>query len=352
MNISAILTNWYKIHKRDLPWRNTKDPYFIWISEVILQQTRVNQGMDYYMNFINQFPDLRTLAQSSLDEVLKAWQGLGYYTRARNLHFTAQYVYYELNGKFPDNYHDLLKLKGIGDYTASAIASFAFGEPVAVVDGNVQRVLSRLTGIDVPVNTNQGKKLIRKEAQKLISSEDPALHNQAIIEFGAVQCVPVNPNCEVCPLNNICYAYQQNIVEGLPKKRKNKKKRLRYFYYLKIHQNSHLFMQQRAENDIWNSLYQFPLIESNKAMDLNDITTSDQWEKIFNGVIPTINSVSDTYTHLLTHQKIYARFLEIEIPHPTDFLLNNYTSVENGKIQEVAVPRLIEKYLEEKNNKK
>ena len=352
MNISAILTSWYKIHKRDLPWRNTKDPYFIWISEVILQQTRVDQGMDYYLRFIRQFPYLQTLANSSLDEVLKAWQGLGYYTRARNLHATAQYVHYELNGEFPDNYNDLIKLKGIGDYTASAIASFAFDEPVAVMDGNVQRVLSRITGIDVPVNTGKGKQLIKEEAQKLISIENPALHNQAIIEFGAVQCVPVNPNCEECPLKNMCYAHQQNMMEKLPVKRKNKKKRLRYFYYLKIHQNGHLFMQKRAENDIWNSLYQFPLIESNKAMDLNDITASDQWKKIFNGVIPTINSVSNTYTHLLTHQKIHAKFFEIEISHPTDFLLKNYITLESGKIQEIAVPRLIEKYLEEKNNKK
>lgn len=348
MNISAILTNWYKIHKRELPWRNTNDPFFIWISEIILQQTRVNQGMEYYLEFIQRFPDIHALAESSLDEVLKAWQGLGYYTRARNLHATAQYIYYHLNGRFPENYNELIHLKGIGDYTASAIASFAFGEPVAVVDGNVQRVISRLNGINIPVNTTRGKKLVKTEAQKLLSPENPGLHNQAMIEFGATQCIPRNPKCEHCPLNQICYACHHNIVEELPVKRKNKKKRHRYFYYLTIHQNGHLFFQKRSENDIWNSLYQFPLIESDRELEMEEITDSKQWREVFNNLTPNIKRISNIYTHLLTHQKIYARFLEIEIPSVNNFLLENYTLMEKNKIQNLAVPRLIEKYLEEK----
>ncbi|MBS3769094.1 MAG: A/G-specific adenine glycosylase [Bacteroidales bacterium] len=348
MNISAVLTNWYKIHKRELPWRNTKDPYFIWISEIILQQTRVNQGMEYYLEFIRRFPDIHSLATSSLDEVLKAWQGLGYYTRARNLHATAQYIYYQMDGRFPENYEELIRLKGIGDYTASAIASFAFGKPVAVVDGNVQRVISRISGISTPVNTTRGKKQIKKEAEKLLPSQNTELHNQAMIEFGAIQCIPRNPECINCPLNQICYAFHHNIVEELPGKRKNKKKRLRYFYYLTIQKNGHLFFQKRAENDIWNSLYQFPLIESDRELKMQEITDSKEWEEIFKNLTPSIKKISNTYTHLLTHQKIYACFVEIEISSANNFLLNNYTLIERNKIQNLAVPRLIEKYLEEK----
>lgn len=349
MNISGILTNWYKIHKRDLPWRKTKDPYSIWVSEIILQQTRVRQGMGYYLNFMNQFPDIQTLANSSLDEILKAWQGLGYYTRARNLHATAQYIYNYLGGEFPKNYKDLISLKGIGDYTASAIASFSFGETVAVVDGNVQRVISRIKGIDIPVNTAQGKKIIKEEAQKIISHENPALHNQAIIEFGAILCLPLKPECKECPLNHICYAHHHHIVEKLPVKKKNNKKRLRYFYYLNINQNSHFILQKRAENDIWNSLYQFPLIESDRKLDIDEITGSDKWIQIFKGMTPNIKRISNTYTHLLTHQKIYAQFIEIEIPSTNNFILDNYILMQESKIQDLAVPRLIEKYLEEKS---
>lgn len=351
MTFSHRLISWYKIHKRDLPWRNTKDPYKIWVSEIILQQTRVNQGLAYYRQFIRQYPDLCSLAQAALDDVLKVWQGLGYYTRARNLHQTAQYIKFNLNGLFPDNYKELLRLKGVGDYTASAIASFAFGESVAVVDGNVQRVIARLTGLEMAVNSGEGRKIIKKQAEKLLSSDYPALHNQAMIEFGAIQCAPRNPECSICPLNKPCYAYQHNKVHDLPVKIKQRSQKLRYFYYLKIKHNNHIFLEKRSRKDIWNSLYQFPLIEADNAIKIHELTHLLEWEQIFHGSTHTIKNISRTYTHLLTHQKIIAQFIEVEIPRAEALHLNHCIRVDEANIHQLAIPRLIEKYLEEQSEK-
>lgn len=220
MIITSVLIKWYHKNKRHLPWRDTQNPYLIWISEVILQQTRVIQGLDYYLRFIRKLPDIQSLATVSEDEVLKLWQGLGYYTRARNLHAAAKNIVHYFNGKFPDNYTDILKLKGIGKYTAAAVASFAFNEPVPVVDGNVCRVLSRLYAINYPADSAEGQKLIYSLAEKIIDKKNPGIFNQAIMEFGALQCVPQNPDCSKCPLNKKCLAYIYNNVSLFPVKKK------------------------------------------------------------------------------------------------------------------------------------
>lgn len=349
MNISDVLVRWYAKHKRHLPWRETSDPYLIWVSEVILQQTRVNQGIDYYYRFVERFPDVGTLARASLDEVLKSWQGLGYYTRARNLHRAAGKVWFEHGGKFPDNYDGLRQLPGVGPYTASAIASFCFGEPVAVVDGNVGRVLSRLLGIYTPINSNQGRKVLQEEAGRAINRADPATHNQAIIEFGALQCTPSQPECGVCPLKDVCHAYLNDKVEWLPVKKPKKQKRQRFFHYLEIHRNGYLYMHQRKQRDIWNSLYQFPLIESDRELTTGELQKTPGWEQVFKNLDPRVTGVSAIYRHTLTHQKIHARFIRIRIDRSNFHLDENYRVVSPQDLQDLAIPRLIEKYLEQEN---
>jgi len=347
MNISGVLALWYANHKRALPWRETKEPYKIWLSEIILQQTRVNQGIDYYYRFIERYPTVGDLARAPLDEVLKSWQGLGYYTRARNLHKTARHIYYEQEGKFPGHYEGLLKLPGIGPYTASAIASFCFGQVVAVVDGNVGRVLARLKGIATPVNSNKGKKELQQEACQLIPSHDPATHNQAMIEFGALQCTPGQPDCPVCPLKDICHAWQHDQVDLLPVKAPKRKKRLRYFYYIDIHFNGSLLLHKRSDRDIWNSLYQFPLIEPQRELSIRELGNTREWQDLFAGLNPQIQAVSPLYSHVLTHQKILARFIRVHIQQTNARLEQGYRQISPKQLPNLAVPRLIDKYLEQ-----
>jgi len=349
MNISEVLARWYANHKRDLPWRETKDPYKVWLSEVILQQTRVNQGIGYYYRFIERYPTAGDLARASLDEVLKSWQGLGYYTRARNLHKTARHIYYEQGGEFPEHYEGLLNLPGIGPYTASAIASFCFGQVVAVVDGNVGRVLARLKGIATPVNSNRGKKELQQEACELIPIHDPGLHNQAMIEFGALQCTPSQPDCEACPLKEVCHAWQHDQVNLLPVKSPKRKKRQRYFYYIDIHLNGSLLVQKREDRDIWNSLYQFPLIESEHELEVSDLNNTREWQALFAGLNPQIQAISSIYSHTLTHQKIQARFIRVHIKQTNAQLEERYQKIQPKQLQNLAVPRLIDKYLEREN---
>lgn len=347
MNISDILARWYAKHKRHLPWRETRDPYLIWVSEVILQQTRVNQGIDYYRRFVERFPDTGSLARASLDEVLKSWQGLGYYTRARNLHKAARKVWFELGGKFPRHYEGLRQLPGVGPYTASAIASFCFDEPVAVVDGNVGRVLSRILGIYTPINSSQGRKVLQEEAARLISRADPATHNQAIIEFGALQCTPSQPECGICPLKDICHAYLNDKVEWLPVKNRKKQKRQRFFHYLEIRRNGYFYMHQRNQRDIWNSLYQFPLIESDRELTTGELQKTKEWKQVFKDLNPRVTAVSPVYRHTLTHQKIHARFIRIRVGGSNLHLDDHYRVVSTQDLQDLAVPRLIDKYLEQ-----
>jgi A/G-specific adenine glycosylase len=241
---------WYNINKRDLPWRNTSDPYKIWLSEIILQQTRVEQGKKYYLNFVEKYPDVHKLAQANEDEVLKLWQGLGYYSRARNLHVTAKYVSRKLNGKFPNDFAELQQLKGIGNYTAAAIASIAFNLPHAALDGNIYRVLSRYFGIATPINSVAGKQDFTQLANEILNKTNPGMHNQALMEFGALQCTPKSPNCFACPINETCYALIKKHVEKLPVKNKNVKQTTRFFYYYYIDDGKYTFLEKRTKADI------------------------------------------------------------------------------------------------------
>jgi A/G-specific adenine glycosylase len=315
MNFKNRLIIWYSIHKRELPWRETKNPYDIWLSEIILQQTQVKQGLPYYEAFIKKYPTVFDLAKASEESVLKLWQGLGYYSRARNLHATAKYVALELNGEFPDNYKALIKLKGIGDYTASAIASIAFNEVAAVVDGNVYRVLARYFGIDTPINSTLGIKEFKQLASSLIDEQHPATYNQAIMDFGAQQCKPKNPDCTICPINTSCAALQKNLVDVLPVKLKKTKVTTKYFNFLVcIDKNKNILFEKRVGKGIWQNLYQFPLIETEKSLSVDEFHLLD----LENGFLQLsafdyalYNDVDKV--HKLSHQHLYTKFWIIEV---------------------------------------
>jgi A/G-specific adenine glycosylase len=267
MSFNSNLTNWFDKNKRELPWRKSNDPYKIWLSEIILQQTQVKQGLPYYNKFLKNYPNIYELARSSEDEVMKNWQGLGYYSRARNLHFTAKYIVHELNGIFPKKYIDLIKLKGVGDYTASAIASICFDESVAVLDGNVFRVLSRYFGIEIPINSTQGIKHFKSLAKSLLPKKRIGDYNQAVMEFGALQCKPKSPNCSICPINVNCVAFTTNNTKNLPIKIKRSKIKDRYFNFLVyLTKKSETVIEKRNVKGIWQQLYQFPLIETESSV--------------------------------------------------------------------------------------
>jgi A/G-specific adenine glycosylase len=309
--IDKILVTWYLENKRDLPWRQAKDPYQVWLSEIILQQTQVVQGLPYYEKFVTRFPSVEKLAQASEQEVLKLWQGLGYYSRARNLHHTAQWVSSALNGVFPQTFKDLLSLKGVGVYTASAIASICYDEPKAVVDGNVYRVLSRVFGIDLPINTPSGVKRFQELADQQLYVTDPGTYNQAIMEFGALQCVPKSPDCLRCPLSKSCVAYATGNVGMLPVSIKKVKVKTVYYNFLVV-QDEHgkIWMRPRPADGIWPNLYEFPLIESNKPIDADQMVT-----KANEFVEGQENSIQDLelvhpvpWVHRLTHKKLMVLF--------------------------------------------
>ena len=274
MHFYNTLVYWYLQNKRDLPWRKTKNPYLIWLSEIILQQTHVDQGLNYYLKFSETFPTVSHLANAKESDILKLWQGLGYYSRARSLHFSANYIINELNGEFPKSYKELLKLKGVGDYTASAIASICYDEQTAVVDGNVYRVLSRYFGIHTAINSTKGIKEFKKLAQQLITDEDPGRYNQAIMELGAKQCKPQNPNCDECPLNEGCIALQKKVVRNLPIKEKKIKIKKRYFNYLVLDVNNFTLIKQRSTKGIWQNLYEFPLIVGEDELTFEELRVS------------------------------------------------------------------------------
>ena len=343
---SQKIIHWYHLNKRDLPWRNTKDPYLIWLSEIILQQTRVDQGLNYYLRFVKEFPNVHKLARASEEKILKLWQGLGYYSRARNLHASAKIIAAKSGAKFPDNYQDLLKLKGVGEYTAAAIASFAYNKAYAVVDGNVYRVLSRVFGVKTPVDSTKGKKEFYELANALIDKKNPGNYNQAIMEFGAMYCKPQNPDCLNCCLNTSCLAFEKKMVDKLPVKSKNTKQRNRYFNYLVVNYKNSLILEKRTDNDIWKNLYDFPLIETNKLLSEAEFVNSPYFKKIITKHKGIIKSVSKVYKHVLSHQKIYARFLEIKAKK--SFLSKNSIEVPYKKVNKYAIPRLIENYLQER----
>jgi A/G-specific adenine glycosylase len=315
MIFSKILNHWYSNNKRELPWRQTTNPYFIWLSEIILQQTQVNQGLPYYMSFIEEFPTVYELAKADESKVLKLWQGLGYYSRARNLHHTAKYIVEDLDGEFPDNYEDLLKLKGIGDYTASAIASICYNEASAVVDGNVYRVLSRYFGIETPINTTKGFKEFKLLAQKLMDTINPADYNQAIMEFGAVQCKPQNPFCENCPLQTSCVAFEKKIINELPVKKKLLKASKKHFNFLVIlSKNQQTILEKRKGKGIWQNLYQFPLIDSKEELFHKDIVLALKDIKLLKEDSFEVSLYNETVIiHKLSHQHLYTKFWIISV---------------------------------------
>jgi A/G-specific adenine glycosylase len=352
VGISLLLQKWYALHKRDLPWRETSSPYHIWLSEIILQQTRVMQGLTYYLEFTRAFPDIVDLAKAPLDEVLKLWQGLGYYTRARNLHETAKYISGELNGVFPGTYHELLKLKGVGSYTAAAIASISFREPVAVVDGNVFRVLSRIFGIDLPVDTSEGKVEFSRRAMQILDRENPHIHNQAIMELGALVCLPKKPHCVKCPLKSVCVALSTGTIELFPVRSGRKLQRIRYFNYFFIVSNGFTWLNKRKGKDIWHSLYEFPLIETPNSTSLQSLSDHKNFKAIV-GLAKTdqVGSVMH-YKHQLTHQTIHCSFYHLKSAEDPDFSGISPMKIKTGDLARYPVPRLIDKYLEDLNEEK
>jgi A/G-specific adenine glycosylase len=354
VKFSGKLIGWYKKNKRDLPWRDTNDPYKIWLSEIILQQTRVDQGLEYYQQFISSFPDIASLAEADEEKILKLWQGLGYYSRARNLHATARFILENYQGQFPTLYEDILKLKGIGEYTAAAICSFAFNQPYPVVDGNVMRVISRLKGIEAAMNTSNGKKTIAREAEKLIDPNQPGVFNQAIMEFGALYCKPQKPDCKRCIFRSECVAYRMGKVDKLPVKQAAVQQKHRYFNYLVFISpgSKSVLLKKRSQEDIWKNLYDFPMIESDKKLTAAELTKKIK-EKTGNNNLCHIHPVQKEYRHILTHRIIHARFIEIRCPRDSEFksIFNqpgtSFIKATADTFNKFPIPRLIEKYVEE-----
>lgn len=350
IDFNRRLKSWYLENHRPLPWRETKDPYKIWLSEVILQQTRVAQGMPYFERFVEQYPTIFELAAADERDVLRLWQGLGYYSRARNMHFTARQVVADYGGKFPETSEKLLKLKGLGQYTAAAIASFAFDDAVPAIDGNVYRVMARIFGIQSDMLSNEGKKEFTALARRLISKEDPATYNQAMIEFGALQCVPASPNCMVCIFKDRCFAYAHQMQGQLPVKIKKLTVKQRFLNYFIIKQGDRLAMYERRGRDIWKGLYDFHLIESQTVATTPDaLTISDP---AFQNLLRKgrLTEVPKVYSHILTHQRLQVRFWWLEIPETERIDLPHGMAFYNHEeIEVLPKPILIDTVLREEN---
>ena len=347
MKFHKTLIHWYLQNNRDLPWRKTKNPYFIWLSEIMLQQTRVAQGLSYYQKFTTDFPTVFNLAKADESTVLKMWQGLGYYSRARNLHFSAKQIANELNGEFPTTYKEIIKLKGIGDYTASAIASICFNEPTAVVDGNVYRVLSRYYGINTPINSTAGIKEFKALAQSLIDETQPGTYNQAIMDFGALHCKPQNPLCDTCPFSDSCVALEKKLTKELPVKEKKIKVRKRYFNFLVIKtDDDKTILSERKGKGIWQGLYQFPLIGSEKIINKEELVSAEEFINLFplETTISLFNSKE--IVHKLSHQHLYTQFWIVETANTAE------TTIKWNEIEKYPVPILIANFLEAFQNEK
>lgn len=331
-----LIADWYRLNKRDLPWRNTKNPYFIWLSEVIMQQTRVDQGTNYYLKFTSNYPTIKKLAAANEQEILNDWQGLGYYSRARNLHAAAKFIMNELNGEFPVDFNSIQELKGVGPYTAAAIASFAYDEKVAVVDGNVYRVLSRIFNIDLPIDSTQGKKTFQELADSLIPDNYPGEFNQAIMEFGALHCTPTQPKCDTCPFEAKCESRAHNTINQRPVKSKKIAIRKRYFYYSIYSDNRSIVVQKRENKDIWQHLFEFPLVESSEKLTKKELLNQIEDHGF------TIQKISPEFKHILSHQHIFAQFIHFNgIPEQ---LKKN--SIPISELESHPLPRLIDRYLE------
>lgn len=345
---SKKIISWYEENKRDLPWRHTRDPYKIWLSEIILQQTRVAQGLPYYEKFVDHFPDIISLANAKEDRVLRLWQGLGYYSRARNLHACAKKVKEEGDGIFPQTFEELIKLPGIGSYTAAAIASMAFREPVAVVDGNVYRVLARLFGIDIDIASNEGKAYFFEKANELIDRQHPDLFNQAMMEFGALHCTPKNPKCDSCIFIKTCIAYNKDQQSLLPVKAKKQKVKKRYFTYIIIEHRGRLLMRKRQSGDIWNGLYDFFLIEKPRLLNPEKLLLDYTELKTASPV-----AVSEVYKHVLSHQHLMTRFVWIKIQDDQQvkplMKENDLAFYSKKQVANLPKPILVTRFLHESN---
>ncbi len=341
-NFSQTIIGWYREFGRELPWRDTTDPYLIWISEIILQQTRVAQGYNYFQRFIRRFPDVSALAAADEEEVMKYWEGLGYYSRARNLHVAAR----SMNGVFPTTYPEVRALKGVGDYTAAAICSFAYQMPYAVVDGNVYRVLSRYYGIDTPIDSTQGRKLFHSLAMEVMDTNAPAEYNQAIMDFGALQCTPISPKCLFCPLSGSCAALAQGKVASLPVKQHKTQTTDRFFNYLYVDAGEFTFLHKRVGNDIWKNLFEFPLIETNGSIDEDQLQALPEFTRLIReGEKPVVSMVCRNMKHVLSHRVIYASFYRVKLPAETKSF-EDYRKIPKEEVGEYALPRLILKFME------
>ena len=328
-----------------MPWKGEKDPYKIWLSEIILQQTRVEQGWNYYNRFIIAFPNIEKLARSPQEKIFKLWEGLGYYTRCKNLIETAKFIAKEKQGKFPDTYQDILLLKGVGPYTAAAIASFAFNLPHAVVDGNVFRVLARFFGIETAIDSSTGKKSFTALAEELLDKKLPGIYNQAIMDFGAVICKPKNPLCGVCPLNTKCIALLQNKINLLPVKLGKLIKKNRWFYYLIIDYNGKIYVKKRGPRDIWENLYEFILLEAKELLSLEQIKQNALFKALAAKNTIKIIQVSKIYTQQLTHQTIHGLFIQLHVKNALP--LKNYKTVTYKELAKLPFPKFITAYLAE-----
>jgi A/G-specific adenine glycosylase len=348
MNFTAFLLHWFKTHQRELPWKTTTDPYKIWLSEVILQQTRVEQGYDYYLRFVSQYPTVKDLAAAPLDEVLKLWQGLGYYSRARNLHYTAQLIVNEYQGKFPTSYSNLLNLKGVGEYTAAAIASFAYNEAVPAIDGNGYRVLSRFFGMETPIDTTAGKKEIYALAKEILPHKEAGRFNQALMDFGSLVCTPKNAQCIACPLSEGCFAFNHNKVTILPLKSKKVVVRSRYFHYFIVSDGHYTYLHKRMGDDIWKGLYEFPLIETDAPVEADYIVEQQSFKSIFENYEPMLLAHSPLIKHQLTHQSLWTRFYALKLNTMPEQLGCDFRKIPITHFEQYSIPRLIDIFLENK----
>lgn len=349
MNFQGELLSWYNTHKRDLPWRSTRDPYLVWLSEVMLQQTRVSQGLGYYNRFIETFPTLHSLAAASEQQVLRLWQGLGYYSRARNMHHTARELLNIHGGHFPATAKELEKLRGIGHYTAAAIASICFGEATAVLDGNVARVLARLTAFNQPVDSPAGIKTLRTFANQLIDPDNPADYNQAMMELGALVCTPGNPSCAECPVSSHCLAFQQRNVASFPIKMGKKPPLKISFFYLvicyQVSDTDYIVLRKRSGEGIWKNMYDFPAIESRVELSEEEIFGHFSQLLQTTGTTFVFGNMSPAYTHQLTHRTITAKFLTA-ICSSKPVLSSDLEAVPVNALSQYPLPRLIEHYLQ------
>jgi A/G-specific adenine glycosylase len=346
MDFANKITKWYQINHRELPWRDTRDAYKIWLSEIILQQTRVLQGMPYYHSFIHSFPTVCKLAEADEDQVLKLWQGLGYYSRARNLHATAKYVCTTLNGKFPETFDELKKLKGIGNYTAAAIASVAFGQCVPAVDGNVHRVLSRVYGLTSAAGSPKAFKECFELSAKLMKGVSPSEYNQALMDIGATVCSPKQPKCTECPVFENCIALQNNLINEIPVKKKTIARQQRYFYYIALKSANQFVLQKRETGDIWAGLYEFPLIESQTILTEQEIFNNSVWKSLIPLSTSASIKISKIYKHVLSHQDIFAQFYLVEFDK-LPVLEGKMQAVDVNSIRNFAVSRLTDRFMEE-----